>query len=179
MWILAFLAAGLLVVLLIVGDSLRQRRFRTAKWDDLVAQLESVPRIAIEQIALDHLQPEASHLKYGPAELWTMIGGMDGLCRLRHNAGLLIALAAYMRQWNFTEAVIVAELIRHDSHLLKRAVFRIQMESAFHMLFGRGLKRTPFYLRQASSAYYLMRQRVLVLYQNHQFVLYPQLANVV
>jgi hypothetical protein len=178
MWILAFLAVSFCIAWLVVGAQLRQRRLRNSEWADLVQQLERVPRIALEKIALDHLRPEGNQTKIEPGEMWIMVGGIEGLRRMRHNADLIIALAAYVRRWNYTEAVIVSERVRHDSFVLKQALFQIQLEILWQFLFHKRQMRSPFYIHQITSAYYLMRQRVLMLYQYHQYILYPRLAEI-
>jgi hypothetical protein len=38
--------------------------------------------------------------------------------------------------------------------------------------------RIPFYLHEAASSYYLMRQRLLALYQTNHAGLYPRLVEV-
>ncbi len=43
--------------------------------------------------------------------MWNLIGGFDGLKKMRENAEWMIILAAYAQQWNFDEGVVVAERI--------------------------------------------------------------------
>jgi hypothetical protein len=153
---------------------LRARRFSGSDWESLIAQIQPVPFAGIESVALEHLQPNDRQLHLGPDEMWELVGGLDGLRRMRRNANLIIQLAAYVQRWNFEESVIVAERIRHDAIILKRALFRIQLQ----ILFSFYKLRVPFYVPQAAASYYLMTRRVLALYQTNQFVLFPRLAEV-
>ena len=153
---------------------LNARRLSGNDWDALVARLQPVPFEGLEKVALDHLQPQGSQLLIQPEELWQLVGGFDGLKRMRQNADLIIELAAHVRRWNFDEAIVVAERIRQDTVMLKRALFRIQIQ----MFFSTRRLHVPFYVHQAASAYYLMTRRVLALYEMNQFVLYPRLAEV-
>ena len=101
-----------------------------------------------------------------------MVGGSEGLAQMRANADVLLALAGYAQQWNFEESVIVAERMRRDALTLRRATFRI----AFGLLFNYGKARGPFYVQEAASAYYLMRVRLLALYETSHAGRYPGLS---
>jgi hypothetical protein len=148
------------------------RRLVDADWDALVARIQPVPFESLEKVALDNLQPSARQLQMEPDEIWRLVGGLDGLKRMNHNADLMIQLAAYVRVWNFDEAVIVAERIRQDAIILKRALHRIKLQRIFRAY----RLRVPFYAHQGATAYYLMTRRLLALYETNQFVLYPRLA---
>jgi hypothetical protein len=163
---LVLLAAGL------IWMQISTQRRRSAKWEDLVAQLEPLHARGLEIVALDNLQPKANQLQLEPEHLWGLIGGMEGLRRMRKNADLLIAIAGYVQRWNFDEGVIVTERMRHDAVQLKRAIFRIRME----MLIRRTQIRVPFYIHQAASSYYLMTKRILALYETSHSGLLPRLA---
>lgn len=173
---MVFAAVGLFVLAIVAAlaySHAKAYRLRSVDWQQLVTSLKDVPSAELTTIALDHLQPgNARSSSLDPADAWDLIGGLQGLRRLRHNAELLIELAAYVRRWNYDHAIIVSERIRHDSILLKRALFRIQCS----MYLQRGRNRIPFYVCEAASSYYLMTQRILKLYEAHQYVLYPQLA---
>ena len=62
-----------------------------------------------------------------PSEIWESLGGYEGLTKMRENAEIMLALAAYAQRWNFTEAVIVTERMRLDAALLRRAVRRVEL----------------------------------------------------
>src|SRR6201994_5126613 len=152
---LTFLAGGL------VYNQISAYRMRSATWEDLLSRMQPMHARGLELVALDNLQPQANQLRLEPEHLWGLIGGLEGLRRMRKNADLLIALAAYVQRWNFEEGVIVAERMRHDAVQLKRAIFRIRIE----MMLRRSQLRTPFYIHQAAASYYLMTKRLLALYE--------------
>jgi hypothetical protein len=163
---LVLLAGGL------VYTQLSAHRVRSKSWEDLVARMEPMHARGLEIVALDNLQPKANQLQLEPEHLWGLIGGTEGLRRMRHNADLLIELAAYVQRWNFEEGVIVAERMRHDAVQLKRAIFRIR----FDMMVRRSQLRVPFYIHQAASSYYLMTRRLIALYETSHVGLLPQLS---
>lgn len=142
-------------------------------WEDLVARLAPINGEAVTTVALEYLQPAKSQLGMEPSELWSQIGGSEGLARMRANAEVLIALAAFAQRWNFHEGVIVAERMRHDGLALRRAVRGVNLG----MTWGVGKARGAFYLHQAASSYYLMRERLLALYETSHAGRYPMLAS--
>ena len=163
---LVLLAGGL------ISLQIRTHRQRSATWEDLVSRMQPMHARGLEIVALDNLQPKANQLQLEPEHLWGLIGGMEGLRRMRKNADTLIALAAYVQRWNFEEGVIVAERMRHDAIQLKRAIFRIR----FDMMIRRTQLRAPFYIHQAAASYYLMTRRLLALYETSHAGLLPRLA---
>lgn len=165
----------LFVCALIVGlahTHLANYSLNSCSWDELVARIHPIPRNEVTTVALDHLAPKAHQLELEPEDMWTALGGMEGLKRMRENADVLIALAAYVARWNFDEGVIVAERMRRDGIQLRRAVFHIRIEFLLH----KHPVRLPFYLHEAASSYYLMTQRLLALYEVNHAGLYTRLA---
>jgi hypothetical protein len=173
MELFVFVALSLVLIIGFICFQRRARRLVIAEWQTIVAQLQPIPFKALERVALDHLQPHGHQLELETDEMWELIGGWDGLRRMRHNADLLIQLAAYIQVWNRTEAIIVAERIRQDSLMMKRAIRHIRL----HKLWMYKV-RAPFYVHQAASAYYLMTRRLLALYETNQYLLYPRLEQV-
>jgi len=174
MWVLLFAAFSLTLVIAGCYAHRSARRFSVVdpgQWQNIVARLQPVPFEGLERVALDHLQPRGCQLQLETDEMWEMVGGWEGLHHMRRNADLMIQLAAFVRQWNHNEAIVVAERIRQDSLLLKRAILRIGL----HRIWVYRL-RTPFYVHQAASSYYLMTRRLLALYETNQYLLYPHLA---
>ncbi len=151
---------------------LRRRRLSVGDWNDLLARLGSVPTQGITAIALEYLQPSKGQIGLQTDDLWRLVGGSEGLAQMRANADVLLALAGYAQQWNFEESVIVAERMRHDALTLRRATLRI----ALGLLFKYGKARGPFYVQEAASAYYLMRVRLLALYESSHVGRYPDLS---
>src|ERR1700751_4548463 len=156
----------------LVYTQISASRLRSTTWEDLVSRMQPMHARGLEIVALDNLQPKANQIQLEPEHLWGLIGGLEGLRRMRKNADLLIALAAYVQRWNFEEGVIVAERMRHDAVQLKRAIFRLR----FDMMIRRSQIRAPFYIHQAAASYYLMTKRLLALYETSHAGLLPRLA---
>jgi len=130
-------------------------------WEDLVAKLQPVSNKGITVVAREYLNPTKGQIELEPSELWNAIGSNEGLERMRANADVLIALASYTQQWNRVEGRIVAERMRRDGLALRRAVRRLTL----FLYFGIGTRHAAFCIHEAASSYYLMRQRLLALYE--------------
>jgi hypothetical protein len=147
-------------------------RLSRCTWDELLAQVQPVKADGVLTVALNHLVPTKDQLQLEPEAMWDMLGGLEGLLRMRENGRILIALAAYVERWNFDEGVIIAERMRRDGLQLRRAVFHVTVAT----FLGQRAIRIPFYLLEAASSYYLMKQRLLALYEMNHAGLYPRLA---
>jgi hypothetical protein len=158
----------------LIYTQISARRLRSTTWEDLVSRMQPMHARGLEIVALDNLQPKANQLQLEPEHIWGLIGGTEGLRRMRENADTLIALAAYVQRWNFEEGVIVTERMRHDAVQLKRAIFRLR----FEMMVRRSQIRAPFYIHQAAASYYLMTRRLMALYETSHAGLLPRLAEV-
>ena len=165
------------VVLLLVGIAfvrthLLASRLSRLSWEDLLARVEPVPLEGIAAVALDYLHPGKGQLRIETSDLWVLIGGDEGLRRMHANATILIALAGYAQRWNPVESSIVAERMRRDGVTLRRAA----MQLSLGFLDRRGNVRGPFNVQEVASAYYLMRQRLLALYETSHAGRFPHLA---
>ncbi len=172
---MAYLALGgfgLIAVIALIYAHSRSHKLLSKDWQSLVTSIEPMHMRGLEMVALDHLQPKKDQLRLEPDEIWGLVGGAEGLRRMERNADLMIALAAYVRNWNYDQAIIVSERIRQDSILLKRAARRVR----WNMHMRRGQIRVPFYVHQAAASYYLMTRRLLALYETNQYMLFPVLA---
>lgn len=145
---------------------------RDKEWNDLIQMLQPVHFRGLELVARDYIDPQENQLKIEPGEMWALLGGPEGLKRMKQNAEIMIALAAYASRWNMIESAIVAERMRQDAIMLRRALFRIRVDAVLH----RRPLRFPFYLHQAASSYYLMLRRLLCLYEANHAGLHPRLA---
>ena len=148
-------------------------------WKVVLAKLQPVEVNGIGYIAQDFLDPQRNQIAVEPEIIWHMLGGEIGLNRMRDNADLLIALAAYASQWNEAEGTIVAERMRRDAVRLRSALRQIQFGMASQLITGRHWISVPFKLQEAASSYYLMRQRLLALYETSHIALLPELAQAV
>ena len=146
---------------------------RKLDWADLVRELEPVNSAAIERVARDYLTPVKGQLNLEPGDLWEMVGGLEGIERMRANARVICALAAYAERWNFDEAVVVTERIRREAVVVRRAARHILLH---HYMSAAGRARVPFYIQEAATSYHLMRTRLLALYETSHEGRYPALA---
>ncbi len=144
-------------------------------WEDLVGRLQPVSVDGILTVALDYLQPGKDQIRIETSEMWEMIGGAEGVRRMHANADILIALAGYAQRWNPTESVIVAERMRRDGLTLRRAALKLSS----NVMTSQGAIHGPFNVQEAASSYYLMRQRLLALYETSHAGRYPQLAAII
>lgn len=166
----------LLAAIVLLGGLFYQHtvtnRLHRCEWNDLLGQLQSVPKAPLSRVADEYLNPQPNQLGIEPVDIWAALGGIEGMRRMRKNARILIALAAYAERWNYTEGVIVAERMRRDALQLRRATFQIGLRAGV----GAGQLHIPFYMHEAAGAYHLMTQRLLALYQTSHIGLYPRLA---
>lgn len=178
---LAFLLLGAAVCCLVVlalKSQLSSFRVDRRSWSDLVAALQPVEFDHVSSVARDFLDPREGQIALEPPDMWLMLGGEEGLRRMKNNARLMLMLAAHAQRWNFDEGVIVTERIRRDALRLQQSVRRVEFALMFHSVLRRSATLIPFHLHEAASAYYLMRQRLLALYQTSHAGLYPRLVEV-
>src|SRR5580658_126257 len=158
----------------LVRTSTSRTKLSRLSWEDLVGKLQPVCVDGILTVALDYLQPRKDQLRIETVEMWALIGEAEGVRRMYANADILIALAGYAQRWNPTESVIVAERMRRDGLTLRRAAIKLSVS----VLTSRHTIHGPFNIQEAASSYYLMRQRLLALYETSHAGRYPQLASV-
>ena len=176
-----YFALGLLLLGFIAAaiyTQLNSIRLNSRGWEQLLAQAAQIDFDGIKAVAQDYLDPQLEQIRLEPQDLWNLVGGYDGMRAMRANAKLMLALAAHAQHWNFVEATIVYERMRHDALRLRAATFRIELGLIPHFVMRRFWLRTPLYLQDATAAYYLMRQRLLALYANNNSARYPRLAEV-
>lgn len=180
-FVLPYLVFGILLcgfAVVVVVDRNSSRKSAQLDWKDLVARLYRLNMDELATVAVDYLTPRRGQIDLEPSEIWKFLGGYEGLKRMRKNADVMLALAAYAQRWNFEEAVIVTERMRLDAASLRRAVRRVEW-GLFPATFLRYFRLTlPLHAQEASSVYYLMRQRLLALYETSHVGRYPALAAV-
>jgi hypothetical protein len=145
-------------------------------WHALVSGLNRLDMVELSAVAMDYLSPRRGQLDIEPNEMWEFLGGYAGLKRMRENAEIMLALAAYAQRWNFEEATIVTERMRLDAATLRRAIRNVEMGMIPARLLRHFRLTLPLHAQEASSAYYLMRQRLLALYETSHTGRYPMLA---
>ncbi len=166
-----FFVAALILLTLSMRLHSSNYQLRSASWEELVSQIQPIPAADLERLAMDNLRPQPDQLQLEPNEMWNLVGGIDGMIRMRENSKVLIALAAHVQQWNYTQAVVVAERMRRDAVQIRRALLKAELE----LLLSRKWIRMPFYIHDLASSYYLMTQRLIALYQISHVGLLPRL----
>jgi hypothetical protein len=165
-------------VAIVVGDRRVANKLAKLDWKDLVAGLYRLNTAELSAVAIDYLTPHRGQIDMEPSKIWDSLGGYDGLKKMRENADIMLALAAYAQRWNFEESVIVTERMRLDAASLSRAIRRVELGMIPALVLPRFRFTLPLYAQEASSAYYLMRQRLLALYETSHVCRYPALAAV-
>lgn len=161
------LVASLLVLALFL-EELRKFQLSRKTWSELLSEVSTVN---IEGITLAALECD-SHEAFQPDDVWTMIGGWNGLKRMQANAHLLIALASHATHWNSEACVEVAEQMRGDARAIHKAVRRIRWQR----LFG---KRTSLFSSDTLGtvcAYYRMSECLMTLFERSPSRRYGQLT---
>ncbi len=140
----------------------RAARYSILPWKKLVGDLKKVHLDGINTLAMDHLDPTKPHQNRSYEEILELVGGLEGLPVLRHNADIFLVLAARAEKRDPAEKSTITDQMRQDGLALRRAIvnFSISRVSGYHR------KRAVLYLQEAASAYYLMRQRLVSLYSN-------------
>ena len=174
-FVFAALLCGLAVW--VIADRRSARKMAQMDWKTLVDRLYHLNVDELSAVAVDYLTPHRGQVDLEPNQIWESLGGYDGLRRMRENAEIMLALAAHAQQWNFTEAVIVTERMRMDAANLRRAVRRVELGLIPFMLARHFQVTLPLHAQEASSAYYLMRQRLLSLYETSHAGRYSLLAD--
>jgi hypothetical protein len=179
MQVLSYVVFGVLIgaiAQVVIADRLSSRKKMQQDWYKLVAGLHRVDVAGVSEVALDYLTPHRGQINLQPQRIWELLGGYEGLKNMRKNAEIMLALAAFAQRWNFAEAMVVTERMRSDAVLLRRAVRRVELGMRFGRLLGCLQLALPLHAQEASSAYYLMRQRLLALYETSHISRYPTLA---
>lgn len=156
-----------------IRTRLRASRLSKLSWDELIAKLAPVASKEIMEIALIYLHPSKNDRQFNSQELWSMIGESTGLENMYANAQILIALAGYAQRWNPEESALVCERMRRDGMTLRRATLGISVGASL----GSESISPPSTIQEAASAYYLMTQRLLVLYEKSHAGRVPRIAD--
>jgi hypothetical protein len=177
LYFIAGIGFFLSVLLLLAGYYfVRNRRSSGTDWEEMFARLAWIDRNNIAEVALDLVDesgaPKTAEdaVNLEPAQLWSLIGGLEGLETLERNSDVLIDLAFYVQKW-YPEAIVIAERLRLDARELKWHVARLRGAA------GKGDLQVsfPFYAQRAVVRYYLMTRRVLYLYEAGNFAMLSKL----
>jgi len=105
---LPYFVLGVIVrlCLVVIADRRSSHKLSQLDWHELVAALQ--PPRYVRCLGGHRLSdPHRGQIDMEPKQIWESLGGFEGLKRMRQNAEIMLALAAYAQQWNFEEAVIV------------------------------------------------------------------------
>ncbi|WP_158821948.1 hypothetical protein [Granulicella sp. S156] len=167
----ALFLAAILIFVLILGlatayYSRRARSTSTGDWQQILGRLTMMDRDGVAQVALDYAdesgkrRTDDSCAELESPQIWTLIGGLEGLEALERNSIVLVDLAFYVQQW-YPEALVLAEELRLSAREVQWHVERLQgaaktgnLESSF-----------ADYAQPAIAKYYLMTRQILALYE--------------
>ena len=150
------------MVIYLLYSRRRHGRSRTVKlmnWSDIACKLQPVHDAGILTLARQHLLMGELTPKPATDEAWEMIGGAEGLRRMRDNADTLLALAVRAQIWEPEQGKSATVWLKRDILVLRRAI----CGAGLSRILSRSKPHT--YLHEAASAYYLMTQRLLPLYE--------------
>jgi hypothetical protein len=156
----------------------RRQTLIYGSWESILERFTKVDRESVERIALDFMSaspdpdadmPAQTALSTGdveldPAQIWPLIGGMEGLEVLRRNCAVLVDMAFYVQQW-YPEALAVAEQLRLNAREIEWHVDRLKGAAQT----GKLASSFPDYAQRAVTTYYLMTRRVLTLFEQGDF----------
>jgi hypothetical protein len=176
---------GVLVLILVLTSVawhflLRARRSTQLNWESIVQRLVWVDPKIVAKIALDLVhepgQADEASGREGlePARIWEMIGGLEGLQKLKTNSQILIDLATHLQRW-YPDALVVAEELRLDARELEWHIGRLEGAAGT----GNLEISFPFYARCAIATYYRMTRQLLALYQGKNSPYFAELQKAI
>jgi hypothetical protein len=90
----------------------RRRELGKRSWQTILASVEPVDVEGLRRISDNFLKPDREQLLLEPHEMWDIVGGLEGVARLRSNTTALLDLAVYAEGWSRMESRIIGEMIR-------------------------------------------------------------------
>ena len=155
----------------------RSRKIADATWEQLLRRLIFIDRSGVEEIALDAVDEYGARrtddhaMELDADQIWTLIGGMDGLNAIEHNSQIFVEMAAYVQKWH-PEALATAEALRLSAREIEWHVERLkagyQTGNVEHWFAN--------YAQNAVTNYYLMTRELLNLYEKGNFPMRGDLA---
>ncbi|MGB8534869.1 MAG: hypothetical protein WCD57_00525 [Acidobacteriaceae bacterium] len=145
-----------------------RRRFPYGNWESLLTRLSAVDRdkiALISQSLLNEAEPltiDEDDSDLTATQIWSSIGGLEGLEVMERNCAVLVDLAFYVQQW-YPEASIVAEELRLNARAVAWHVGRLKSAAQT----GKLEIFFADYAQPAITTYYLMTRRVLALYEKY------------
>ncbi|MDW5267594.1 MULTISPECIES: hypothetical protein [Acidobacteriaceae] len=163
---MAFLAFLVVFILAIAGYvfyvSLHRRELLGRSSEhDLISKMEPVDLEGLRRISEAFQQPEKGRPGIDSDEMWRIVGGLEGLRRLRRNAWVMLDLAVYVERWNDEQAAEISQMMRRDAVRLNRAITHIVLRHLLQI----GFRRAPLHIGEVVASYCLIRSRLVDLYQ--------------
>lgn len=165
-------AAVLLLILNLTCAEIKKATLSRKTWQELIAELGPVMTEGITLAALECADIRESEPMIDPRDLWTMVGGWEGLKQMHTNAGLLIAVAAHAQDWSPQQSIRATDRMRQDGLAVRRAAVSIKLK---HVC-GFGARRQAVHVQEFAAAYYRMTECVLNLYETSPSRRYEQLS---
>ena len=145
-------------------------------WESIVQRLVPIDRSRIEEIAFDVIDQsgqkrrDAGSAALDALQIWSLIGGWEGIEALENNCAVLIDLAFYVQQ-SYPEALAVVEQLRLSAREIEWQISRLKVARAM----GKLESTIPMYAQQAVATYYLMTRRILTLYEKGNIPMHAEL----
>jgi hypothetical protein len=155
----------------------RERNSAKDSWDDLLGRILAVDRMSLKEVAFDLVdrdgapRQDESRADLSSDQVWSLLGGIQGLEKIERNCSVLIDIAAYLQRWH-PESVVVAHNLRLSAREIEWHVERLRAASKAGKLEPNFL----MYGQQAAVVYYRMTQELLNLYSHANPTMYAQLA---
>jgi hypothetical protein len=158
----------------------RASRASARSWEQLLERLTLVDRDSVAQIALAYVDESGQRRNddgdtgLEPSQIWSLIGGLDGLEALENNCLVLIDMAFYVQRW-YPEAIVLAEELRLNAREIEWHVERLRGAAK-----GGNLELSfADYAQPAIAKYYLMTRCVLLLYERGNFPMFTDLQGAI
>jgi len=137
-------AAVSLLLLALCRAEIKKLRLATKTWEELVRELKPVRTEGITLAALECSDASGWQPGIDPDELWTMIGGWDGLKQMQTNTEVLVALASQAKVWNLGGSTLVAKRMQSEAIDMRRAAMRLKIGRTC----GYGRERAAVYVQE-------------------------------
>ena len=137
---------------------LRAARSRTLP-GTLFRSLEPLNFADLEKIAKAYLEPRGNQLEPQPQAMWRLLGD-PMTASTAPNAQVMLDLAVFVQRWSLKMPPWSPRSCAATPPGWRRQSRRLKWGCCC-----RQSLRIPFYIHEASAAYYLMRQRLLALYE--------------
>jgi len=161
-----FLLALLTLVVHYYRQRIRTEKHPYGRWEKLLGRLSAVNRENLALIALSLVdefgqrREDENDADFDEAQIWSMIGGIQGLETLERNCAVLVDLVFYVQQW-YPEALAIAEQLRLNAREIEWHIGRLKSAAKT----GRAEKAFTEHAEEVVVIYYVMTRRVLALYE--------------